>query len=380
MAEKHLHIITHDIPFPADFGGVIDIFYKIKSLHQNGVKIHLHCFENKRTRQIELEKYCEAVHYYERKTGLLNFSLKLPYIVSSRKSNELLHNLKKDNYPILFEGVHCTYHFYNGKLNNRVVVLRLFNAEFEYYHHLALHEKNPFRKLYYSLESKLLKKYEYELSKKIPILALSGKDVELYQDDFGAVNIMHLPVFLPYLDAIGQQGMGCYCLYHANLEVNENEEAALWLAQHVFNDLEIPFVIAGKNPSQKLLFLTEQNPLACVVANPSDKDLHNLIAKAQINILPSFNNTGVKLKLLNALYNGRHCIVNNAGVAGSGLNKACTMAEDEDDFKTSVKYLYEMPYTEEENIKRQQLLKLYDNQKNAEKLIDIFWGKHVVTC
>ena len=71
MAERHLHIITHDIPFPADFGGVIDIFYKIKSLHQNGVKIHLHCFENKRTRQIELEKYCEAVYYYERKTGLL---------------------------------------------------------------------------------------------------------------------------------------------------------------------------------------------------------------------------------------------------------------------------------------------------------------------
>ncbi len=374
MAERHLHIVTHDIPYPADFGGVIDIFYKIKTLHQNGVKIYLHCFQNKRPQQIELEKYCASVYYYERNTGIANFSFRLPYIVSSRKSGELLQNLQKDNYPILFEGVHSTYHFYNGSLNNRLVVLRLFNAEFEYYHHLALHERNPFRKLFYAHESKLLKNYEKKLAQKIPILALSGKDVELYQQNFGATDIKHVPVFLPYLHAGGQQGKGFFCLYHANLAVNENEEAALWLVQKVFNDLDIPFVIAGKNPSQKLIFLAEQNQQACVVANPSDKELHDLIAKAQINILPSFNNTGVKLKLLNALYNGRHCIVNNAGVAGSGLRKACTLAEDEDDFKTAVKYLYDMPYTMEENSRRQQLLELYDNQKNADKLIDIFWG------
>ena len=374
MIDKYLHIVTHDIPYPADFGGVIDIFYKIKTLHQNGVKIFLHCFENKRPRQNELDKYCVSVNYYKRNTDLRNFSFKLPFIVSSRKSDELLQNLQKDNYPILFEGIHSTYHFFNGSLNNRVVVLRLFNAEFEYYHHLAMHEKNPFRKLYFAHESKLLKKYESKLATKVPILALSGTDVELYQDNFGATNIKHLPVFLPYLAADGKEGHGCYCLYHANLSVNENEEAALWLVQHVFNDLNIPFVIAGKNPSQKLVFLTEKNPEACVVANPTDMELHDLISKAQINILPSFNNTGVKLKLLNALYNGRHCIANNAGVAGSGLNRACTIAEDEDDFKTAVKYLYDMPYTNEENNKRQQLLQLYNNQQNADKLIEILWG------
>jgi hypothetical protein len=61
-----------------------------------------------------------------------------------------------------------------------------------------------------------------------------------------------------------------------------------------------------------------------------------MIAKAQINILPSFNNTGVKLKLLNALYNGRHCLVNKAGGVAGRLDKACTIAEDADDFKTGL--------------------------------------------
>lgn len=376
MAERHLHIITHDVPWPADFGGVMDLFYKIKTLHQNNVKIYLHCFVNNRAPQQELNKYCAAVYYYERQKDLSHFSLRLPFIVSTRKSKKLLTNLKKDNYPILIEGIHCTYHLFKGKLINRIVLLRLHNAEFDYYHHLALHEKNPFRKLYYQHESNLLKKYESLLAKKVKIAAVSDQDVNVYQQLFNANDISYLPVFLPYLQASGKEGNGCYCLYHANLSINENEEAAIWLLQQIFNDIEIPFVIAGKNPSQKLAFLAHGHPHTCLVANPSDKELHDMIAKAQINILPSFNNTGVKLKLLNALYNGRHCLVNRAGVAGSGLDTLCTIAEDADDFKTAIKYLYPMPYALEENEKRQQLmLQLYDNKKNADKLIDIFWSQ-----
>jgi galactitol-specific phosphotransferase system IIB component len=375
MAEKHLHIVTHDVPWPADFGGVVDLFYTIKTLHQNGVKIYLHCFVNKRPPQKELNKYCEAVYYYERQTKLSHFSFRLPFIVNTRKSNELLRNLQKDNHPILLEGIHCTYHLYAGKLTNRIVLLRLHNAEFEYYHHLSMHEKNPFRKFYYHHESKLLKKYENQLAKKVTIAAVSNHDVNVYQQLFSAKNISHLPVFLPYLTAVGKQGNGCFCLYHANLSINENEEAAIWLLQNVFNDIEVPFVIAGKNPSEKLAFLAQAHAHTCLVANPTDKELHEMIAKAQINILPSFNNTGVKLKLLNALYNGRHCLVNKAGVEGSGLDAICTIAEDADDFKTAIKYLYATPYAIEENEKRQQLLQLlYDNQKNADKIIEIFWS------
>jgi len=376
MAEKHLHIITHDVPWPADFGGVIDQFYKIKTLYQYGVKIHLHCFVNKRPPQDELKKYCETVSYYKRHTGIRHFSFSIPYIVSSRKNNELLKNLSKDNYPVLMEAIHSSYYMYAGELTNRIGLVRLHNAEFEYYHHLAMHEKNVFKKYYYNHESRLLKKYEKKLAEKVKIAALSGQDVEVYQHLFKANNIIHLPLFLPYLNAAGKEGIGCFCLYHGNLSINENEEAAIWLLQNVFNDIKIPFVITGKNPSQKLEFLAHQQPHTCLVANPSDKELHDMIAKAQINILPSFNNTGIKLKLLNALYNGRHCLVNKAGVEGSGLNRLCAIAEDADDFKTAIQYLYAIPYPKEENEKRQLLLQqLYNNQKNADKLIEIFWSE-----
>ena len=375
MGEKYLHIITHDVPWPADYGGVVDLFYKMKTLHQAGVKIHLHCFVNKRPPQDELKKYCESVHYYKRYADIGHFSFRLPFIVNSRKNDELISNLKKDDHPILIEGIHCSYYLHAGKLANRQVLLRLHNAEFEYYHHLALHEKNPLKKFYYGHESKLLKKYEQQLSCRVKIAAVSDQDVRLYQEQFNANDIAHLPVFLPYTMAEGKPGKGCFCLYHGNLSINENEEAAIWLLQNVFNGLQVPFVIAGKDPSQKLIFMARENPHTCLVANPGDKELQDMIAKAQINILPSLNNTGVKLKLLNALFNGRHCLVNKAGVEGSGLDSICQVAEDADDFKTAISYLYDMPFTTAENEQRQLVLQeLYCNKKNLGKIIDIFWA------
>lgn len=373
MQDKIIHIITHDVPWPADFGGVMDLFYKIKSLHQAGVKIKLHCFVNKRNPQQELKKYCESVTYYDRKK-IKGISFSIPFIVSSRKNNLLIENLQKDNHPILMEGIHCSYYHFTGALKNRIVLLRLHNAEFEYYHQLATHEKNWLKKLHFHFESLLLKKYEKQIAQKSTIAAVSQQDVALYQQQFKNIDIFHLPVFIPYTQPMGKEGNGCYCLYHGNLSVNENEEAVIWLLQNVFNELAIPFVIAGKNPSERLLTLAHQHEHTCLVANPSDKELHDIIAKAQINILPSFNNTGVKLKLLNALYNGRHCIVNKAGVEGTGLESLCIIAEDADDFKTSISYLYNIAYQQNENEKRSNcLLPLYNNNLNAEKLIAIFW-------
>lgn len=43
LKSDFLNIICFDVPFPADYGGAIEEFYKIKSLHAAGVKIYLHC-------------------------------------------------------------------------------------------------------------------------------------------------------------------------------------------------------------------------------------------------------------------------------------------------------------------------------------------------
>ncbi len=331
--DKHLHIVTHDVPWPADHGGVIDIFYTLKALHALGVNIHLHCFTQGRAPQEELEKYCSSVQYYPRKKNSSSFSLQIPLIVNSRVNEALLANLQKDNHPILLEGIHCSYYVYQGLLTGRKVIIRLFNTEYAYYQQLAVHEQ-----------------------------------------DFNAPDIHYLPPFLPFTMAVCKTGNGSFCLYHGNLAINENEKAATWLLTHVFNKVSIPFVIAGKNPSRQLEKLAHKQQHTCLVANPSDKEMQDMIAKAHIHVLPSFNKTGIKLKLLNAFFNGRHCLVNKAAVAGSGLEDHCQLADDAVSFQQKIEALYTVPFTEEETERRQGLLQtIYNNDANAKKLMTFLW-------
>ena len=374
MTGKHLHIVTHVVPWPADYGGVIDLFYKIKTLHKLGINIHLHCFSKDMQTQPSLQQYCSSIHYYKRKNHIGSFSFSIPYIVNSRASKELVVNLQKNNYPVLLEGIHCCHVLHSGALGNRKVVVRLHNVEHEYYRQLAQHEKNIFKKFYFAHESKLLKKFEQAIASKATFIAVSKADADVYKQSFNANDIHFLPVFSPYTLAVGKEGKGCFCLYHGNLAINENEEAATWLLQNVFNNIETPFVIAGKKPTARLQKLVGKYPNACMVANPTNKEMQDMICKAHVHVLPSLNKTGVKLKLLNALFNGRHCLGNKAAVNGSGVEKYCHIAEDASSFKQKIKELYQQPFTQQEIEQRQGLLQTqFNNEVNANKLMTFLW-------
>lgn len=330
----------------------------------------MHCFEYGRGKQAELNKYCTEVNYYKRYRGWKGFSFRLPYIVDSRANKNLLQNLLKDDHPVLLEGIHCTYFLFTNQLKNKKVFVRLHNVEFEYYQQLAKNEPSFLKRFYFRNESHLLKNYEKSIADKPMFLSVTHKDADTYKEVFGAANIKYLPVFLPYTSVTGKEGKGSYCLYHGNLSVAENEKAAIWLCEKVFNQLNIPFVIAGKNPTKNLEHIVQQNKNISLIANPSEMQMTDLTSNAQINILPSFNSTGIKLKLLNALFNGRHCIVNNATIDGTGLDTLCHISETEEEFKAAIKQLFVEPFRANEIEKRDQLLKIeFNNKANAEQLI-----------
>ena len=74
MFNNKLHIVSFDVPFPPNYGGIIDVFYKIKALSELGVEIYLHAFEYKTGKSEELEKICKKVYYYPRKTSYNKFN------------------------------------------------------------------------------------------------------------------------------------------------------------------------------------------------------------------------------------------------------------------------------------------------------------------
>jgi hypothetical protein len=375
--EKNLHIVCLTVPYPVNYGGVYDLFYKLPALQAMGVQIHLHCFDYGRGKQEELNKYCASVQYYQRNTGYRAFAKNLPYIVGSRKNETLLNDLLQDEHPILMEGIHCTALFTDERFNSRKKFVRLHNVEYEYYKSLFTSAGALFNKLYYWRESKLLKKYEAVVAKKATaIFSVTPKDRDVYYDQFGSTSTEYLPLFMPPgWQAKSLPGMGAYCLYHGDLSVEMNEEAATWLIKKIFPYLKIPLVIAGKDPSKKLQKLAGQNQQVCLLANPSGDMMQDMIVKAHINILPSFSHTGIKIKLVNALFNGRHCIVTPPTVEGTGLESLCHIIDTAEAMKQRIEALYHQPFSERETEDRGTLLtQMFSNQANAQKLVSKIWG------
>jgi len=372
-----LHIISLTVPYPVDYGGVFDLFYKLPALHALGIKIHLHCFDYGRGQQPELEKYCLSVDYYSRNQGFEMFLNRQPYVVVSRKNETLLANLLQDDHPILMEGIHSTALFADARFNDRKKFVRLHNVEYKYYDSLYENANKLFKKIYYLRESRLLKNFEALVAQNATALfTVTPHDKAVYEAEFHSKNAEYLPLFLPpSWQPQGIPGMGTYCLYHGDLGVEMNEEAAIWLLQQVFSKIPMPLVIAGKNPSQRLQKISDQNQQTCIVGNPSEEIMQDMIAKAHINILPSFSNTGIKIKLLNALFNGRHCIVTPPTVEGTGLEALCHITNNAEAMVARIEGLYQQPYSTSEMAGRAHILhQLFGNETNAQKLVARIWG------
>lgn len=374
---KHLHIVCLDVPWPADYGGAIDMMNRIMMMKKLGVGIHLHYFSyNERGTPNELNQFCETIHVYKRETGHKGFSFHLPYIISSRNNEQLAANLLKDEYPILIEGIHCTGILPMIDRTKRKIVVRMHNEESIYYKELARSESNFLKKLYFHNESRLLKKYNHQLPDDCTYACVSEKDISILKNDYDLTRVEFIPTFPAWQKVTGEEGVGNLCLYHGNLSVPENEKAALWLLCNVFTKARVPFVVAGKKPSKRLQKMAHLCQHTCLVADPSESEMDDLIRKAHINVLPCFNKniTGIRLKLLHALYQGRHCVVNDPMVTGTGLEPACHIGNSADAFASIIMQLYHQPFeTEEVRLRKELLCSTYDNEKNTRRFIQYLW-------
>ncbi|MBS1782272.1 MAG: glycosyltransferase [Bacteroidetes bacterium] len=371
LSKIKLHIVAFDIPYPPNYGGAIDVFYKVKFLSEAGVDIYLHCPQYAdRVPGKELETLCKQVFYYHRETGLSGISARVPYMVYSRRSKELLHNLVEIEAPILFDGVSTAFYLSHPSLKQRTKILRPQNVEQDYFSQLAKREKSYLKRLYYLLEAKLLKQYENKLKAADAFFTVAQHDHDFFAKKYPQSYHQYLPSFQPYVKIESLVGTGNFCLYHGNLALAENEEAALFLLDHIVPHLKCPFILAGRNPGKHLLQQAALLPNCMVKANPTMAEMDQLIATAQIHCLPTFQNTGLKLKLLHALFKGRHVLVNENMVHGTGLNEACCVCTTPTQMIKSINELINQPITERDLNYRQSILEAhYNNRKNAQAII-----------
>jgi len=363
-----IHIVSFDIPYPADYGGVIDVYSKLKALNSLGVKVILHAFVyGNRKPSEELLQYCEKVHYYPRSMGLTRILSTKPYIINSRCSKELLKNILKVKVPVVLEGWHSCCHLSALKNAGFKVLVREHNLEWKYYRGLASNTTYLSKKIYYLLESYRLKQFETKLYQADHIMCISSQDVEYHLKN-GYEGACYLPVFHNFLPVPAATGIGKFALYHGNLSVEENSAAVKWLLEEVWNELHYPLVIAGLGSPDWLRSMI--NHCKGVTLMEDANKMESFIRDAHIHVLPAMQETGIKLKLLHALYAGRHCLVNMGMINGTGLLSTCILAESPQEWQAKIRELIMVPYTDEDQKNRSVLLAaLFDNEENAGRLM-----------
>ncbi|MEI8114493.1 MAG: glycosyltransferase family 1 protein [Bacteroidia bacterium] len=375
--ETAIQLVAFNIPYPPDYGGIIDIFYKIKALSECGITVYLHCFEYNRPQAIELEKYCTKIFYYQRKNGLRwQFATK-PYIAVTRTNDQLLRNLSENNAPILFEGLHTCFYLDHSLLSTHLRLVRTHNIEHEYYLNLYQSERNIFKKLFFRMEACKLKSYEKILKNASHLLCISPNDNYYFDHKYGHSHFV--PAFHPFNEIKSKLGRGKYILFHGNLSVHENYQAAEFLIKNVFGKISQPVIIAGKNPGERLIQQISQLPNIQLISNPEIEQMEMLIQDSHICLIPTFQDTGLKLKLLASLFSGRFCIANTPMIHKTGLEHLCQLADSPKEMIRLIHELFDQDFTSGEIEKRRIILEdAFSNRHNALKVIRLIDNKGAI--
>jgi hypothetical protein len=371
LSNRFLHIVSFTIPDPPDYGGVIDVYYKIKALSQSGTKVILHCYQyGDREATERLAAMCFEVHYYQRSTQWRKAIGTTPYIMASRSNLELVEKLKNDNYPILLEGMHTAILADHPALKNRHIAIRMHNIEWEYYKHLASATSDLTKKLFFYIESMRLRKAATILNRVNKIFTISPFEHQKLSNKYP--NCTYLPVFHGNQKVNIKEGVGKYILYHGNITVPENQSVVKYILKTFSskNNFNLPIIIAGKGSIMDLeQFNQKQFKNISFVLNPTASEMQELITNAQIHLLFTFQKTGIKLKLINSLFNGRHAIANNYMVEGTGLESLCTVVDLNQNYTSEILKLYNEPISTD-SLQRHKILleNNFSNAKGAETI------------
>lgn len=375
MQGKPLHIVSFDNPYPPVYGGVIDVYYKLKALHASGFEIYLHCFvDGKAEPDARLRQYAREVHFYRRKkkqSGYKLFSI-YPFAVYSRYRKELFANIQKIHAPILFEGQQTSYLAKKHNLQGRKLLLRLHNLEANYFLGQARSETNWLKKAAYFSEFVKYRLYQRDLKRYDAVLALSHFEQQAAMHYSN--NVVYVPVFHGNEHVAKLSGFGKYAIYHGDLRLADNRRAAKFLI-NVFRQIpDYPLIIASGPHSAFVERLIAGAPNISYVEIDNDNPSHltDLLADAHINVMLSFQESGTKLKVVNSLFRSRFCIINKNMLDDEELRGLCTMAGTETQFIDAVNYLKSQPYNDSER-REKVLLDILDDRRNAEKITGLLF-------
>ena len=290
-------------------------------------------------------------------------------MVKSRSSDELIKNLKEIEAPILFEGLHTTYPLINEHFEDRKVLVRAHNIEHLYYKGLADSENRINKKIFFKTEAKKLFRYEKILHKADKILSISPSENSYFRNQF-IDKTVYIPVFHENKKVRKLSKKGEFAMYHGDLRIADNIRSVHFLID-IFKGIKFPLLIASSFINESIINEINKFENIRFITIKNQEHIMGLFDKTHINVLPTFQKTGIKLKLINSLFNGRYCVVTNEMVEDTGLERLCEIGKTKEMFSQKIVELIHKDYDSAKIKEKKKDLKIFDTEVNAKKIIEL---------
>lgn len=351
MNKKYnLAILAPEAVYPANTGGRIVVFNKLKYLSKNGYNVTLFCIvdsdEEARIQDIEMAKLGIASHSYNRNTSkkrnLLN-AFKYPYAVASRDNQQLKQDLlkliKQDRLDIIdVESPQMAVNILNMDIIHKKginVVLNQHNIEYRAMRSIANTFHSFVKHFIFKYEASRLQKFEDEVYKSGLIdgyTFVSLDDMRIFQDENSHVKVP-CKVFSIGADDHGdvEHRNNRNVVIVGKMSYQPNIEGVLWFYQSVWPIVkkscpDSKLYIVGKDPVESL---TEIDDKSVVVTGTVDS-VEPYYANSAVVAIPIFSGGGVKTKLIEAASYGLPIITTPSGVLGTNFTNEQQVIVTED--------------------------------------------------
>lgn len=357
-------IICHEIPYPANSGGRVDAWRRIKAFSEFGAELQLITWY-KETPQPEIldeiDKYVYAKYLIPFPSSLPSLIRrvidlrKYPLEVTSRlvrgqKRANLLAEVKRFSPDIIWldhlHGAEIA-HFLEKECHVPIIT-RSHNIEHLYYQRLRASAGDLKNIIKRTLSIMHLKQYEFaNLKKSAFFYDISPEDLKFWQN-LGFQNGHYLPPLIDFaaferdLQAGKHQNNRQYDLvFLGNLYSDNNVAGIIWFINEVLPKVQrvLPqtsVLIAGSKPTKKVQELCHNNHKIELRINPPSTSLIYNCAKVLIN--PIATGSGVSMKSLEMLLAQKPIVSRPQGIAGlpPELNSYFNIAEKAEDFAAEI--------------------------------------------
>jgi len=276
----------------------------------------------------------------------------LKFDINNRLLETIISYIKNEQYDAVIFDHSFSYPLYE-KLSQYInveddkIIYWSHNIDYIDFKNLADENKNLFRKIFYWITYKKLKKIEINYIKQFSkICSVSKHEIKFLKDINPIAKVLWIPPTLPTLQNINKDPKNLNeilpsirfykykILFTGGLDKPSNFISVIWFANKVFpiirKKLNACFIIVGREPSKEIINLVKKNK--GIFLFPNAPSLQPFYEISDLVVVPLFNPAGIKLKLIEALKYKKKVVARPEALLGAGLEYVVPNATEPEDF------------------------------------------------